>query len=73
MAVNDLHGTDTCSVGIPDDMDDKITGGTARSLLHDVRFASADMADRSGDDLHRIQNGTMEEQGDNLIRGQYER
>ena len=69
VAFDDIHSNHTCAAGISDDMDDKVAGGTSRSFLYDVRFPSGDMADRSGDDIYRLQNGTMEKQGDNLTGG----
>jgi hypothetical protein len=47
-------------------MDDQVAFGTARTLLHDVRFSAGDMADRSSDDLRGIQGRPLEKQGAHL-------
>ena len=69
VALDDIYGDHTCAAGISDDMDDKVTRRTSRPFLYDVCFTSDDMADRSNDDIHRLQVGTMEKQSDNLTGG----
>ena len=67
VAFHDIHGRDPRASGISHDMDDQVAFGTARTLLHDVRFSAGDMADRSCDDLRGIQGRPLEKQGAHLI------